>query len=60
MSHSRNPSDGASISHTNPWSQLFPEHIYKYNGSLRRLRALKEERANENREMTVALTYDKQ
>ena len=35
------------------WSQPFPENIYKWNGSLRRFRALIKERANENREMTA-------
>ena len=47
-------------SHTSPWSQPFPAKIYKWNGSLRTFRALIEERANENREMTAVLTYVKQ
>ena len=29
FSMNRSPSDGASISHTIPWSQPFPEYIYK-------------------------------
>ena len=28
----QNPSNGASISHTSPWSQPFPEQIYNQNG----------------------------
>ena len=34
----KSPSVGTSISHTNPWSQPFPELIYKQNGSQSRLR----------------------
>ena len=29
LSDNRSPSDGASISHTIPWGQPFPEEIYK-------------------------------
>ena len=36
----RSPSGWTSISHTNPWSQLYPEQIYQQNGPQRSLRML--------------------
>ena len=56
----RSPSNGASISHTSPWSQPFPEQIYNQNGSQRRLRAPTVGRANHNDEMTLLLYFIKQ
>ena len=36
----RSPSGWTSISHTNPWSQHYPEQIYQQNGPQRSLRTL--------------------
>jgi len=60
ISLARNPSDGAFISLTNPWSRHISEYNYKWNAFLGSFRALIEERARENREMTEVLSYVKQ